>query len=796
MAHALVTLTLFGQATSQRIGTGKEVVWDATWPWWIVSLLVLVAMVLTIRLYRRTTSPTTLFHSRILLGIRCCTLLLLGWMLLGYIRQSHTTDKPDLVVLVDDSASMGLDASVKDFVADGTSNTNSKLSRLDIIQSLFKRDSSGLIAQLAKRYHLRVYLMGATPRAIAGNTSELRAQLADLTATQSTSQQGDSLQEALDSQRGRPTAAVLCVTDGIVTQGISISDAVDQATLRKIPVYFLALGDDTSIPSLEMSYAHAGPTIYRGNAAPFECRLETENLDGEVLLQLIPAEGDQKPLASQSVVISKRNRSPLARLFYRESQLGPHKYILRATYARDGAEPIIRERLLELQVVDPKHRVLLVQGTPTYEFRFLKSFLERELSKPNLAGASRLQTVLQDADPDYASTDPTALKNFPTNRDELFAFDVIILGDVDPKQLSGDSQKNLIDFVAVRGGGLVLIAGQHHLPMNYTSSMLQILLPAQLRQFASPTSATSTDNTEGSFHPRITPLGHASAQFHFDDTRSGLPDAWQDELPAWHWFVPCNELRPGVRILLEHPTEKMRDGHGKPLITLQQLAKGKIVFHATDESYLWRYQAGDAYFGRYWMQLLQMLASEDPSVQGRAKLSTTKQVYQQGETVHFSVQSLSTELEPKDGEGVTLSIIAEDGTETTLSLTRPVSADAIFEGSISDLPLGKYQAKIASIPSEAAQAPTGVTFEVEGPSQELEPKPIPFRMLTQSAEASGGKCLRATEVDDLLDALPAGTEVRIESAPPEPLWNHPLAVGVLAAFLASEWLLRRSWRLA
>ena len=64
-----------------------------------------------------------------------------------------------------------------------------------------------------------------------------------------------------------------------------------------------------------------------------------------------------------------------------------------------------------------------------------------------------LHTVLQDADVEYAEQDKASLRVFPVRRDELFAYDVIILGDVNPALLSAASLQNLADFVDQPGKG-------------------------------------------------------------------------------------------------------------------------------------------------------------------------------------------------------------------------------------------------------------------------------------------------------------------------------------------------------
>src|SRR5690606_38381559 len=86
-----------------------------------------------------------------------------------------------------------------------------------------------------------------------------------------------------------------------------------------------------------------------------------------------------------------------------------------------------------VRVQDEAIRVLLVQAYPNYKYRYLKNLLERELNdKPAADGELGFRAVLQEADPKYEQFDKAALRDFPVRREELFKYDVIIFGDVNP----------------------------------------------------------------------------------------------------------------------------------------------------------------------------------------------------------------------------------------------------------------------------------------------------------------------------------------------------------------------------
>ncbi len=50
------------------------------------------------------------------------------------------------------------------------------------------------------------------------------------------------------------------------------------------------------------------------------------------------------------------------------------------------------------------------------------------------------------------------------------------------------------------------------------------------------------------------------------------------------------------------------DRQQSPLIAMHRFGGGKVIFHATDETWRWRFRVGDLYLGRYWVQAIRYLS--------------------------------------------------------------------------------------------------------------------------------------------------------------------------------------------
>ena len=110
--------------------------------------------------------------------------------------------------------------------------------------------------------------------------------------------------------------------------------------------------------------------------------------------------------------------------------------------------------------------MLLVDSEPRYEFRYLKNYLEREETID-------LNVVLLSSDPEYSEQDRSALPTFPAAKDELFAYDVVLIGDADPSFLSAVADAEPRRVRHREGGGILFIAGENFNPLSYRGTPLE-----------------------------------------------------------------------------------------------------------------------------------------------------------------------------------------------------------------------------------------------------------------------------------------------------------------------------------
>lgn len=779
--------------------TGLEVTLRPAWaiPLWGWALAAVVGGALVYDGYRRGTRDLSFRRRLVLAALRGILVGLVLALLPGWQLESYRTELPELVLLLDDSASMGLTDELDDAALARYARQLLALAglreptRLDLAKAiLLKRDGEWL-KKLAQRYRVHLVRVGQTLRPLSDRTDAggrfHESALRQLAAQEPASRLGDCLVEALQWQRGRGTAAVVLFSDGIVTEGLSLEEAARQAQQQGVPVFAVAVGSERTARDLALIDLVVDETVLVNDWVVFEAKLVSGGIRGQAVVQLRRRDGSAV-LAEQRVKLDGADETRPVRLLYRAQEPGTFDFILEVLPQEGEVDVENNQLTARVTVKEATLRVLVVQGYPSYEFRFLKSMLLRELD-PSPAGAGKSQTVhtvLQEADLDYADTDRTALRTFPTSRDELFAYDVVVWGDVNPALLGPRTLQHLAEFVTERGGGVAMIAGPRYFPQAYRGTPLEGLLPTSCDQIRPE---DFSHRVPEPLRPRLTPLGQASPFLQLADDPDQNPALWEQGLPPLFWYASVASLRPGVRVLAVHPKQRGVDQQPLPLICLQFVGAGKVLFHATDETYRWRYRLGDVYFARYWLQAIRYLSRAALlGTSHRVELRSDRSQYLYGEPVTLRLRFFDERQAPDDDARVTVAVQASEGERQIVTLARQGLARGDFASTLSGLAEGSYRAWLVA---PGLEGPPQCTFRVVAPPGELARTRADLTALQGLAQRSGGQFAPWHQADTLLAHLPPGRQVRVQSLPPRPIWNHPLVGLLLVTLLTTEWLLRR-----
>ena len=779
------------RALGLEAAPGEGTAWhlDHTWGWppWVGLLFGAVAVVFVVFSYLRENPQSARWFRMLLASIRLCLVGILLIMLAQFVLSLSKTGLPYVAVLVDDSLSMTVldtyHGALKSEIAERIRSVGAEeASRWNLAGTLLCEKDGAMLNAMGRDYKLRLYfLTGARPAAstdLAGLLEEIRGGQPRGEETEL----GSGIRAVLDDLRGTPPTAIVLLSDGINTDGPGLADAAAYARRKGVPLFNVALGDDRPVRDLKLSDLLVEEVVFVDDVVHFEFKLSGTGFESEEVIVALREEGKPDVLAQISATVAEDGAARQLRLPYRPTEEGQVRYVVEVEPRPEELQTQNNRQERTVRVRKEKIRVLLVQAYPNYEFRYLENMLTRD-------GTVELNTVLQEADPEHAEQGAASLQGFPVRRDELFAYDVIIMGDVNPDLLTETMIQNLSDFVYKegRGGALVCIAGPRYMPSAYRDTPLGRLLPVDPASIRYP---DATQPIDQGFVIRPTELGMASPQMQLGDTSDETRSIWED-LPPVYWSVEAARLKPAARVLAEHPLDTNPDGRPVPIIVMHYVGAGKVLFHATDETWRWRFRVGDMFFARYWVQTIRYLArSKLADGERSAVLTTDRREYRRGEVVNLRVRFADERMAPPEDDGVTV-VLEHQGHQTRrIKLHRNTSGRAVFEGRLNRPEIGSYHAWIAV--GAADGRASAADFAVVAPPGEFERVRMDAVALREAAKLTGGRYYTFADAGSLFDDLPPGRQVPVESLPPRPLWNRWPLLLLFLVLLVSEWVLRKT----
>lgn len=782
-------------------GEGTAWTLDYLWPLpaWAALLLLALVVGYVVGIYLRESRRAPFWMRMTLAGMRLALVAILLVMLAQVSLGLKRTGLPYVAVLLDNSESMTVaDPGNEELAAklrDGPRRLGTPAAeptRWNLARALLLDQDNRLLRSLQNEYKLRFYYLTDTPSgARAGSGTDLDAMVAELVAADATGKStrlGDAVRTILDDLRGTAPAAIVALTDGIVTEGAPLDDGAASAGRRGVPLFLVGIGDDQPVRDVKLADLLVDDLVFVGDILNFEARLTATGFAGKEVNIVLRKEDGPEVLAQQKVILGPDGRTQTVRITHRPESVGQFRYTLEVEPLDGELQAENNRQQRTVTVSDEKIRVLLVQAYPSFEFRYLWNMLTRAET------SIQLHAVLQQADLELLHHDAVAeggepvLRPFPLRREELFSYDVIIFGDVNPALISQSMLEGVAEFVdrPGQGGALIFIAGQQFMPSAYRDTPLARLFPSDPGTVRLPRADEAV--SEG-FHVQPTELGLLSPPMQLGLDPAENARIWEN-LPPLYWFAELGDLKPGVRVLAVHPSETGSQGQPLPVICLQYVGSGKVLMHATDETWRWRWRAGDVFFQRYWVQMIRYLARSKLAAEGRhAVLTSDRREYTYGEPVQLRLRFLDERLAPPEDDGVAV-VVGHAGHQTQrITLRRSAARRGTFEATLARPGIGSYHAWVA-IPSLPDAAPS-LDFSVVAPPGEFEQTRTDLAALRQAARQTGGKVYTLDGAARLPHDLPPGRQVPIEPLPPRPLWNQWPVLFVFLVLLTSEWILRK-----
>jgi hypothetical protein len=378
----------------------------------------------------------------------------------------------------------------------------------------------------------------------------------------------------------------------------------------------------------------------------------------------------------------------------------------------------------------------------------------------------------------------------------MHAYDVVIIGDVSGTYFSQRQLELIRRHVGVTGAGLLWIAGSAHTPRSYEATELAPLLPMRHPGAVAPLRLPDTGLT-----PTPSPWAGARGLLRLRSQDDDAAPAWPKQLLALRWVQDMGALKPAAEVLLEAVGAQTP----VPVVATMRYGAGHVTYVATDETWRWRYGAGELYFDQVWLQMVRMLGrGRIQQDNRRVRLSVSSRRVDVRQAVVVSLETDDPLLAGDDLKRVRLDVRCADNSDSAV-VERielyPVAQDT-EEGAVG---AKRYQTtwrpaqagRLVLQVAEPTMADLDITcrLEVVWPDDELRHGRPDHQRLTLLAGKTGGKVIRADQFDQLA-TLVRDDRKKTDYPQGESLWDSYLALFAVVLLLTVEWVGRKIIRLA
>jgi uncharacterized membrane protein len=462
---------------------------------------------------------------------------------------------------------------------------------------------------------------------------------------------GDPLREAIGKES--EGVGVILLTDGRHNSGTSPVVVGKGLGELGVPVFPIGIGGEISPQDMALLEVTSPETVYAKDRVkgeivlndfmkpgiPYKLRIaregktvwekdiESSNTERRIVEYDFPIEDLVKEITEARAAEEMVVRSvPL----YFEATVLPA-----AGNEEGGAGVMMLERVTEnnakpfyVQAVTQPRRVLILDGRPRWETRYLKTLFERD----DRWDVNALMETIASSEPSKEWKRGDEDGQFPSSRKELFTYAMIVVGDLPSHLLGAEEMEWISDFASKRGGGVVFIDGRREHLRGWKGTLLGKMIPVE---WIDPEVADETWSEKDMPEKlELTPAGAQNDALRFVTASLENEEIWE-RLPAPHWAAPVREL-PGSEVLARAVIDASRS---YPALVTRRYGAGRVYYSGLDEAWRWRYNVGDRYHQKYWVQVTNWVSERPFAIEGKyLSLAADKLVYDPGKQADLRVR--------------------------------------------------------------------------------------------------------------------------------------------------------------
>ncbi|MGE0376191.1 MAG: glutamine amidotransferase, partial [Planctomycetaceae bacterium] len=612
----------------------------------------------------------------------------------------------------------------------------------------------------------------------------------------------------------------LLFTDGNSTDG----PPIDAATRSSLPPVYPVLPPDTEVPpDLSITRASVSETVFEDAPVTIQAEVAAHGAFGDGVI--VELRDEAAKLIEQSRHPISQGEPLAVRFQTRPEQLGLQFYTV---HVRDAREPetVFEEsqtsaeatlannvRVVAVNREGRPYRVLYVGGRPNWEYRFLHRALrqDRQIELVALIRIARKEAKFdfrgregessnplfrgfkKEGDEQTESYDEPVLirqgtrdefelrDGFPREKSQLFAYDAIILDDVEAAFFTHDQLSLIERFVAERGGGLMMLGGIDTFQQGgYARTPLADALPVYLDRQAAAAPAEGyrlTLTRDGWLQPWMR-------------LRSNEPDEQNrlNDMPPFVSVTRVESVKPGARVMA---TLSAARSEPLPALVSQRYGAGRTLAVLIGDLWRWSLQRADGAeddLGKAWRQSVRWIVSDIPQ---RLELETSRQNDGPQSAIHLTVRVRDREFQPQENADLKVTIVQPDGASIAVETEPSLKEQGMFTGSFVPRLAGGYRAEAQWNDAVGESPHSAVVGWTSNPAaDEFRHIGVDRERMEALAETTGGEVV---DIEDL-EAFTAGLPLRrvpITETWTSPLWHRSWMLLLVLACLLGEWGFRR-----
>jgi hypothetical protein len=633
-----------------------------------------------------------------------------------------------------------------------------------------------------------------------------------------------ALERVAKDAAGNLCAGVILVGDGRHTSPRNPEDAARQLGMLQAQVCSIVIGSDVAPVDAAITSVDMPETIFLKDRVLAEVGVKLDGLAGkEAKVTLWDGQREIDSKTVKAAGDSFRTRVSLADT---PQQIGTRAYRVTIDSFDGEVFPGNNSYACTANVTDDRLKILLVDGRPRWEFRYLKNlFADRDktialqyvlLDPDRIAGVPAPSPIVAAASRPAGEAEATALPEDPA---EWLKFDTIILGDIPPASLKPQQLDALRRFVTERGGTLIVIAGRWYMPHAFAGTPLGELLPVKFQALDKAMLA----GPETAYTIALTDEGRQSVIMRQKTDPQENAQLWAS-LPDIHWRHAVEDTKPGATVLAfalppgapdfltgaasapaqDEAARKLREDYERknPLIVYHNVALGRVMFLAMDHTWRLRYRVGDLYHHKFWGQVLRW-ATDNKLAAGTTfvRLGSDRTRYAPGSAVTARAKLLNKDFSPCVANDVYVNVMSGKQRVSRVKLSYVQGSAGMYSAELGALPNGPYTMELDSPSARALLAAEGVEqvvadFSVD-PATPLEQVELSANrgLLARLASLTGGEVVEAPDAVNLATRFGDGV-VRTAEVKQRRLWDSWPLLGLIVLAVTVEWVVRKKVGLA